>query len=234
MGHAFPALRLVLPLHGAPAVAARDDGEGWTVSDVPDDGPPVAFTPAGAAPIAVPAGISPGFGYNPGKASLRAVAEKAMRSLEAAAPVDLAAARATLDDLVQSDAFLETLHEPGGVFPVMVLAPDLSAAIGSEAHVVRLSSDTFAKQLGRTGRSEGASRTLRRRLSPAAADRRRARRGLSPGRQPAASVPRGRRRQRLAVVKAAAGGRELYLVSYRFANPRTIAQLIAGADRIDL
>ncbi|MGS3007016.1 hypothetical protein AB2874_25925, partial [Escherichia coli] len=41
-------------------------------------------------------------------------------------------------------------------------------------------------------------------------------------------------RQRLAVVKAAAGGRELYLVSYRFANPRTIAQLIAGADRIDL
>ncbi|MEE8611599.1 MAG: phage minor head protein [Sphingomonas aquatilis] len=208
--------------------------KGWTVSDVPDDGPPVAFTPAGAASIAVPAGISPGFGYNPGKASLRAVAEKAMRSLEAAAPVDLAAARATLDDLVQSDAFLETLHEPGGVFPVMVLAPDLSAAIGSEAHVVRLSSDTFAKQLGRTGRSEGHPEL-------SVADYRQLPQiGAAPdavyrqGDNRLLLFREGDGRQRLAVVKAAAGGRELYLVSYRFANPRTIAQLIAGADRIDL
>ena len=132
------------------------DAKGWKVSDVPDDGPDKPFYPAGrTTPEMVPAGIAPGFAYNPGKASMAAAAAKAIRSIEAAAAVDLAAARAALDDLVASDAFLETLAEPGASFPVMVLDQQLRDAIGSEAAVVRLSSDTYAKQRGLTDRSTG-------------------------------------------------------------------------------
>lgn len=132
------------------------DAKGWKVSAVPVEAPPRLFHPAGrAAPVSVPAGISPGFAYNPGKASMAAVAEKAIRSLEAAAPLDLAAARATLDELVQSDAFLETLSEPNTRFPVMVLDDQVRAVLGTDAHVVALSSDSFAKQSGQTARSDG-------------------------------------------------------------------------------
>lgn len=209
--------------------------KGWTVSDVPPEGPPVLFQPAGApAPVAVPAGISPGFAYNPGKASMRAIADKAVVALERAAPVDLAAARTTLDELVQSDAFLETLREPGGAFPVMLLSPELRAAIGAEAHVVRLSSDTFAKQLGQTNRSGGHAELT-------VADYRQL---PAIGAAPDAVYRQGDTRllllkatdgrQRVAAIKATADGRELYLLSYRFANARTIAQLIAGKTEVTL
>lgn len=209
--------------------------KGWTVSDVPPEGPPMLFQPAGApARVAVPAGISPGFAYNPGKASMRAIADKAVVALERAAPLDLAAARTTLDDLVQSDAFLETLREPGGAFPVMVLSPELRAAIGAEAHVVRLSSDSFAKQLGQTNRSGGHAELT-------VADYRQL---PAIGAAPDAVYRQGDTRllllkatdgrRRVAVIKATADGRELYLLSYRFANARTLAQLIAGKTEVTL
>ena len=123
------------------------DAKGWTVSAPPVEGPPRLFYPAGRAePVAVPAGIAPGFAYNPGKASMAAIADRARRSLEVAAATDRPAALAALDDLVASDAFLETLAEPGAAFPVMVLDDASRAAIGADPRVVVLSSDTYAKQ----------------------------------------------------------------------------------------
>ncbi len=207
--------------------------KGWKVSDVPPAGPPSLFFPADRTePVGVPAGISPGFAYNPGKASMRAVAEKAMRSIEAAATTDLAAARATLDELVRSDAFLETLREPDGIFPVMVLAPALREAIGADAHVVRLSSDTFAKQLGLTDRSQGHPELTvadYRQLpaigaAPDAVYRQRDTRYLL--------FKEDGDRHRVVSFKTTASGHEMYLLSYRFANARTIAQLIADAIEI--
>lgn len=98
------------------------------------------------APVAVPAGVSPGFAYNPGAASMASIAEKATRSLEATAATDVDGARAALRQLVASDAFLETLREPGSSFPVMVLDDAARDAIGASGRVALLSSDTFAKQ----------------------------------------------------------------------------------------
>jgi len=137
-------------------LSQRDlDRKGWSVSSVPPEGSPKRFYRAGGEMVAVPAGIAPGFAYNPGKASMAAVADKAIRTLEETAYLDLAAARTVLDDLVASDAFLETLAEPGAAFPVMVLDERLRTAIGADARVVRLSSDTYAKQRGQTERSSG-------------------------------------------------------------------------------
>jgi SPP1 gp7 family putative phage head morphogenesis protein len=121
---------------------------GWSVAkEPPPGGPPSRFFRAGAAtPEIVPAGIDPGFAYNPGKASLRAIADKAAASLERTAAYDLATARETLQDLVDSPAFLKALSEPGTAFPVMVLGDELAGAIGAQVRVAVLSAETFAKQ----------------------------------------------------------------------------------------
>jgi len=121
---------------------------GWSVSKAPpDDGPPRRFYPAGASePVLVPRGIDPGFGYNPGKASLKAVAEKATRTLERVAASDLGAARAVLRDLVDSPAFLKALDEPDTAFPVAVLSAEDQAQLSAPAKVVLLPSGVYAKQ----------------------------------------------------------------------------------------
>ncbi|GAN14116.1 hypothetical protein I6G65_16100 [Sphingomonas paucimobilis] len=129
---------------------------GWMTADGQVGGRLRTFWRKGAdKPEAVPVGIGPGFAYNPGAFGMQAVAEKATRSLEDMAPLDPKAARAVLSDLVKSDAFLETLAEPGGVFPVMVLDDAARTALGAKNHVVVLSSDSYAKQLGQTARSAG-------------------------------------------------------------------------------
>lgn len=107
------------------------------------------------APVMLPAGISPGFGHNPGKEPLRSITDKAVRSLEAIAPKNLAAARSTLAELVNSPAFPAGLDEPGVRFPVMVLDDRARARIGATNSVAVLSSDAWDKQLGRTTRSTG-------------------------------------------------------------------------------
>lgn len=211
------------------------DAKGWKVSDVPKDGPPRQFLPAGSAtPVQVPAGIAPGFAYNPGKASMAAIADKATRTLERMAPADLAGARSTLDDLVGSDAFLETLREPGTAFPVMVLGDDLRTAIGAENHVVVLSSDSYAKQLGDTQRSGGHPEMT-------IADYRRL---PSIGAQPDIVLQQDDTRllitkadgdrYRVAAVKATADRQEMYLLSYRWASARTFAQLLAKFAQVTL
>lgn len=204
------------------------DTRGWTVTAAPPEGATRLFQPAGRAnPVAVPAGISPGFAYNPGKASMAAVADKAIRSLEAAAPHDLAGARAMLDDLVRSDAFLETLAEPGAAFPVMVLSPELRAAIGARAAVVRLSSDTYAKQRGLTSRSLGHDELTiaEYRKLPAI--------GTAPdmvvqdGETTLVFLRREGGKYLRAAIKTTAARKELYLLSFRFANQRDFDATLA-------
>ncbi|WP_433911133.1 hypothetical protein [Sphingomonas yabuuchiae] len=129
---------------------------GWMTDDGQVGGRLRTFWRKGAdKPEAVPVGVGPGFAYNPGAFGMQAVAEKATRSLEEMAPLDIKAARDTLVDLVKSDAFLETLAQPGGVFPVMVLDDAARTMLGAKNHVVLLSSDSYAKQLGKTDRSAG-------------------------------------------------------------------------------
>jgi len=216
-------------------LSQRDlDRKGWSVSKVPPEGPPKRFYRAGGEMVAVPAGIAPGFAYNPGKASMAAVADKAIRTLEETAYLDLAAARTVLDDLVASDAFLETLAEPGAAFPVMVLDERLRAAIGADARVVRLSSDTYAKQRGLTGRSAGHPELTIAdyRQLPAI--------GAAPdlvfkeGDTRLILMREADDRYWMASVKTAADGTELYLLSLRRAQTRDVARFRRKHDELQL
>jgi len=121
---------------------------GWEVSkSPPPEGPGRSFWPAGAErPVRVPSGIDPGFAYNPGKASMAAIADKAARTLAETALHNLAAARAVLRDLVDSPAFLKAMDEPDTGFPVMILDAETRGLIGADTPVAMLSSATFAKQ----------------------------------------------------------------------------------------
>ncbi len=207
-------------------LSQRDlDREGWKVSERPPLDPRPWVQPGTGEVIQVPRGIDPGFAYNAGKASWAAVMDKARRSLENAAPLDLASARAALNDIVQSDAFLKALEEPGAAVPVMVLAPDVQAAIAADTPVVMFSSDSYRKQLGETRRSRGHSELT-------IADYRRLPEiGATPDLVLQADDQRlllfklGDDDWLVAVVKATRDRRETYLQSYRHTNAADVARL---------
>ncbi len=206
---------------------------GWMTEDGQVGGRLRTFWRRGAdKPEAVPVGIGPGFAYNPGAFGMQAVAEKATRSLEAMAPIDPKAARAVLTDLVKSDAFLETLAEPGGVFPVMVLSDEARQLLGAKNHVVLLSSDSYAKQLGKTDRSKGHAelRTADYRKLPLT------------GADPDHII--SERAHHLALYKTDDGGyvcavvkvtgpkEEMYLQSFRYARERELIRDVIAGKRV--
>lgn len=125
--------------------------KGWTVTPVDQipGGPPTAFIPASGEPIMVPDGIDPGFGYNPGTAHLRAVANKATASLRAAVDAGLdQAADKTMREIVADPAFDQFLALPDGPFPVAVLTAEQQTAIGATERVVVLPDAVYRKQRG--------------------------------------------------------------------------------------
>ncbi|WP_343526907.1 phage minor head protein [Sphingomonas sp.] len=205
---------------------------GWMTADGQVGGRLRTFWRKGAdKPEAVPVGVGPGFAYNPGAFGMQAVAEKATRSLEAMAPLDIKAARDTLTDLVKSDAFLETLAEPNGVFPIMVLGDEARNALGAKNHVVVLSSDSYAKQLGLTDRSKGHTDLT-------VADYREL-----PGIGAAPDHIMQDRDQHIvlwkvddrylrAVVKITGSGDAMFLQSFRVGEARNLAREIAAGKRI--
>jgi Phage Mu protein F like protein len=130
-------------------LSQRDlDRLGWKVSPSPPSrGPERAFWRPGASqPEMVPAGIGPGWEYNPGRASMRAISDKAAAAIAREAAHDFASAQAVLTDLVDSPALLAALDEPDTAFPVMLLDQDLRDRVGAGSPVVTLSGKTFAKQ----------------------------------------------------------------------------------------
>jgi len=128
---------------------ARMRRKGWRVTpdnEIPD-GPPRLFTPAGGDPIMVPADIDPGFSYNPGTALLRAVADKATRSLAQATDAGMTiAAQATLRQIVDDVAFDQFIALPQGSFPVALLDQAEMDRIGAKGSVVTLEPGIYAKQ----------------------------------------------------------------------------------------
>lgn len=126
---------------------AQMQRNGWTVAEAPN--PPVQdFITAAGEIVAVPQGIAPGFGYNPGTAHLRVVADRATASLNSAIGAGLEdLARQTLRELVADPAFDQFLALPDPQFPVMILDDVMAGAIGAKARVAVLSEQTMAKQL---------------------------------------------------------------------------------------
>ncbi len=129
---------------------ARMERNGWKVSEPPDDGPPRDFFAAGrTAPIPVPAGIHPGFGYNPGIAHLRAVSEKTLDSVRRAADAgQIVEARAIVRAIVDDAAFEQFLALPEGSFPVAVLDEADRLRIAARSNVIVLPTNVYRKQLG--------------------------------------------------------------------------------------
>lgn len=123
---------------------------GWTIT--PDKDLPQgsrSFTDATGRTFMVPAGIDPGFSYNPGTAHLRAVATKAVASLQAATDAGLGtAADATLRQIIADPAFDQFLGNPHGAFPIAILDAAQQAAIQAKSRVVVLPETIYRKQLG--------------------------------------------------------------------------------------
>ncbi|WDF73517.1 phage head morphogenesis protein [Novosphingobium sp. KACC 22771] len=123
--------------------------KGWSITPVGDiaTGPAQQFIPASGNPISVPAGIDPGFGFNPGTAHLRAVADKAANSIQMAVDAGLeTAARQTVHEIVADPAFAQFVAIPQLPFPVAVIGQAEKAALNSNAWTILLSKDTMAKQ----------------------------------------------------------------------------------------
>lgn len=126
------------------------DRKGWSIT--PEDqiagGLPQQFIPAVGDPIMVPAGIDPGFSYNPGTAHLKAAAAKAANSIQQALDVGLdQAARQTLQEIVADAAFEQFLALPDPGFPVMILDDRLRDVLAAKVRVAVLSPQTVAKQV---------------------------------------------------------------------------------------
>jgi hypothetical protein len=123
---------------------------GWTVTpdkELPQDSR--VFVDATGRQLNVPAGIDPGFSYNPGTAHLRAVAAKAVASLRAATDSGMeAVADATLREIVADAAFDQFLGAPHGAFPVAILDPAQQAAMQARSRVIVMPEGVYRKQRG--------------------------------------------------------------------------------------
>lgn len=98
---------------------------------VPNSGGEVAWT-------------DPGFSYNPGEAGLAHLLGETIRKLEVAQPQ---AAQAAVRHLTGGQSFTTWAASPKGHFPMAVVPADDAALIGGRSTVVRLSPETYAKQL---------------------------------------------------------------------------------------
>lgn len=94
----------------------------------------------------VPVGIDPGFEHNPGAVAGRARAHALLtEKLESTAAAAGDVARASVRDLVRSEAFTGFLEAPAGNFPVMVVPDLIREAIGAQGRVAVLSTDSLLK-----------------------------------------------------------------------------------------
>ncbi len=196
------------------------DTRGLKVADSPpDDGPPIDWLRGDGAIESVPRGIDPGFAYNVGKEHFRGLADVLTRTLEEMAPAALPAARALLQDSLDRTLFTSFLEVEGSDYPVMVLAEAERTALSSTTAIVRLSSETYAKQLAR--HPEIGIAEYRRLVDVGAHPEL----ILKQGELRLIFVKAGDGRWLKATVKVTADRMRLYLVSYQFARAPELARL---------
>lgn len=201
---------------------------GWTVTsdaDLPQGAR--MFYAANGQDIMVPDGIDPGFSYNPGTAHLRAVANKATASIEAAVADGLEdAARSTLRQIVADPAFDQFVAIPDPQFPVMILTAEQAAAIGAKKRVAVLSDATMSKQSGK--RAELPMSVYRQLPSlPEAPDI-----VAKDGDAVLIIVREDDGSWTVAVVKRTASGEGLFVTSVRTQNESSLRRLLKGTEII--
>lgn len=194
---------------------------GWTVTpdaDLPQDSR--AFTDATGRTFDVPAGIDPGFSYNPGTAHLRAVANKATASIDAAVKADLGeAARATLREIVADPAFDQFLANADTPFPVGLISEANASLVTAQSRLVQFSRATLEKQdVRHLDVTIDQYRFLPTILEQGFVEQQDDRRLRMFWRDPTGKWWR-------AAIKSADNGRELYLVSFHPLNRKESARL---------
>ena len=206
----------------------RMQKKGWSIT--PDgsipDGPPQIWHPATGEKIKVPAGIDPGFGYNPGIAHLQAVAGKAANSIQLAVDAGLEApAQQTLRELVDDVAFDQFLALPQPSFPVMLLDRPQADIIGTRARVAVLSADTLLKQLGKRELAAAIYRELPDLAAQAQIIARESDNVLK-----FVLIKGGE--MTVAIVKRTASGEGLFVTSVRVQNKASLNRLLKGTEII--
>lgn len=205
---------------------ARMRRMGWKVDEAPNP-PRNDFITAAGEIVSVPQGIAPGFGYNPGTAHLRVLADRATASLTSAIGAGLeGVARQTLRELVADPAFDQFLALPDPQFPVLILDDMMAGAIGAKARVAVLSEQTMAKQLHKRG---DLAADIYRQL-PSLGDRpdvvaRDGENVLIVTREESGAWV-------VAIVKRTASGEGLFVVSVRRQNEASLPRLLRDAEII--
>jgi SPP1 gp7 family putative phage head morphogenesis protein len=121
---------------------AQLEANGWApMADPPRQPPPRNYyLPGAARPISVPAGVDPGFAYNPGAASFSAIAEKAARTLSALADRDPAEAIAQAVQLARGATamrILPTVATAGAESRQSVSGFDRQLSTDEIRHIIR-------------------------------------------------------------------------------------------------
>ena len=147
---------------------SKDDLEenGWQVTDVPADGAPVTWVnPATGEVMEVPAGIDPGWAYNPGNTDQAAHLARVMLEKLAPLPVNLQAAaimeaapilpaqelepEGLAPELIRrlvDEGFEEWAQSPTVPLPLAILSEEDAASIGAFARIACLSPASYEKQ----------------------------------------------------------------------------------------
>lgn len=200
------------------------DDKGLEVT--PDDHMPpsemVSFTNRATGEVSqVPKGIDPGWAYNAGKAGQAALLERASQKLAGYSP-DLA--QQGVNALVQGPPFTSWFQQPQGNFPVMVLPEGTGAAISATTEVVVLSPPSLAKnQVNHPELVLDDYRQLP--VLGADPDYIILKDGFK------AILVKTGDAYLVAVIKAAqAGGRETFLVSFRYTNAADLAALLRSGE----
>lgn len=148
----FPPNGWMCKCHYEQVSERRMKQKGWAVtpeSEIPGFDQFTDWQPATGSLIKVPAGIDPGFGYNPGIAHLRVAADKASTSIQLALDAGLEpAARQTVRELVDDVAFDQFLAKPAGNFPVAILSEHQRSTFAASSQMVVLPTGVMNKQLG--------------------------------------------------------------------------------------
>lgn len=95
--------------------------------------------------VQTPAGVDPGFGYNPGSALVRQQRQLITHKLAALDPAIAAAAMA--ESLVSEKSFAQWLQNPDGEMPLAVLPQEHAQQIGAKISTASMSAETAVKQL---------------------------------------------------------------------------------------
>lgn len=151
------------------AVAVSEDDleeNGWQVTDVPADGAPVTWVnPATGEVMEVPAGIDPGWAYNPGNTDQAAHLARVMLEKVTPLPVNLQAAaimeaapilpaqelepEGLAPELIRrlvDECFDEWAQSPTVPLPLAILPEEDAASIGAFARIACLSPASYEKQ----------------------------------------------------------------------------------------